>query len=101
MAWERDSFVFYRAWAEMATKMKDPEEQRIFIMGIINYGLNGEEPDFQNAMLDLLWVGAKPLLDANQTRWENSKKGGAPKGNKNAKKQPRNNQKTTLCKCKC
>lgn len=39
----------------------------------------------------------KPQIDRNNRRYENGKKGGAPKGNTNAgkpvKKQPKNNQK--------
>ena len=46
-----------------------------------------------------IWINFKMPLDTSKTNIENGKKGGAPKGNNNAKKttekQPKNNPKTT------
>ena len=46
-----------------------------------------------------LWLSLKPTIDSSIKKYiqsvENGKKGGAPKGNNNASKQPKNNQKLT------
>lgn len=90
---ERDSFVFYRSFKNAVCAL--PESMRLqMIMAILDYALDGKEPPpdgVERAILELI----RPQLEANNKRYENGKKGGAPKGNKNAakgKKTTENNQ---------
>jgi len=97
----RDSFVWYRSFKDCAKAL--PLEHRVELYeGIMDYGLDQSEPIFFNPYLQMAWALIKPQLDANWKRFKNGckgalhgKKGGAPKGNKNALKQPKNNPKTT------
>ena len=94
----RDSVVFYRSFYE-AIKEIPLEEQAIVYNAIYSYALDGVELEL-NGVAKAVFLLVKPQIDANNTRYENSCKGGAPKGNQNAKnnqkttkKQPKNNQK--------
>lgn len=91
---ERDSFVFYRSFKNAVCAL--PESMRLqMLMAILDYALDGKEPPpdgVERAVLELI----RPQLEANNKRYENGKKGGAPKGNNNAakgKKTTKNNQK--------
>jgi len=90
----RDSFVFYRSFYESFESLSKKDKLTLF-EALCNYALNDVEPKLVGvpaAMFKLL----KPQVDANNKRYENGCKGGAPYGNQNArKKQPKNNQKTT------
>ena len=98
----KDSFVFYRSFKESLSDLPDGDKL-IMYEAISDYALDRSEPNlsgFPKALFSLI----KPQLEANWKRFENGKKGGqygdlggAPKGNKNAKKakQPLNNGKTT------
>ena len=82
---EKQSFVFYRSFYEVGKKLS-PEDKVLFYEGICDYGFNGIEPQFKGT-LEMLWMLIKPQMTANIKRYQNGKKGGAPKGNTNAKKQ--------------
>ena len=89
----RESFVFYRSFYDAINKC--PADSRLILYeAITRYALDGIEPRFKG-ILDLVWTLVKPQLDANWKRYLNGFKGGAPVGNQNAVKQPKNNQKTT------
>ena len=89
----RESFVFYRSFYDAINKC--PADSRLVLYeAITRYALDGIEPRFEG-ILDLVWTLVKPQLDANWKRYLNGFKGGAPVGNQNAVKQPKNNQKTT------
>lgn len=102
---ERQSFVFYRSFSE-SIKMLPMQLRLPLYEAITDFGLNGQEPtfeDFQDKyILCAVWVGMRPQLEANRIKWENAckgapfgVKGGAPKGNQNARKSRQNNPKTT------
>ncbi|MCM1452661.1 MAG: DUF6291 domain-containing protein [Clostridium sp.] len=94
---ERKGFVFYHSWWVAIENL--PREVRGDVLAaIIEYGLTGAagEPlkPIAKAMLEMV----RPQIDANNRRYENGAKGrdygklgGAPTGNKNAKKQPQDN----------
>ena len=96
----RDSFIFYRSFFESIEEADQPS-QLLLYKAIAKYALYQEEPQLKG-MVKAVWKAIKPQLDANLIRYENGckggahgKKGGAPKGNKNAvkttPKQPQNN----------
>ena len=95
---KKDSFVFYRSFYEGIETMEDKEIKCDIYEAICNYCLNGVEPETDGWAKAYL-LAIKPMIDNASARYnarvENGKKGGAPKGNQNAKKQPKNNQETT------
>ena len=75
------SVIIYQSWFETALKL-GAEKQRKAIMQILNYGFYGTIPDNSaDLSLDLLFNSWRPLVDAA----ERHRRGGAPKGNQNAK----------------
>ena len=76
-----DSFVFYRSFAEVIEMIPDPEEQILMLKALIDYGLNGIEPNLEyplNAMFKQMTssiAGAQKRYNASV---ENGKKGGNP-----------------------
>jgi hypothetical protein len=63
-----------------------------FVRGVIKYHLDGTLPGFEDRALKVLFSSSKPEFDNNIAKYENTvherseagKKGGAPKGNRNA-----------------
>lgn len=83
----RDSFVFYRSYAE-AMKELDTDQKSALLDAICMYALDCIEPEI-NGVVRALFALIKPQIDSNNVRYENGKKGGAPRGNQNAAKQPK------------
>jgi hypothetical protein len=94
---ERKGFVFYRSFYEAITD-KDvgltKTEQLDLFLAISEYCLFGVVPELTGRS-KAMWILIKPQLDANNNRYENGTKGGAPKGNQNAKKTTEKQPKTT------
>ena len=84
----RESMVFYRGWIE-AIKNLSEEVQREVLMAIIGYGLNGETVELIAPITKAMFEMAKPQIDLNNNRYENSKKGGRPSVAKKPKKNHR------------
>lgn len=72
-----DSFVFYRSFFD-ALSVVPEEEYASCVKALLAYGLNGEDIA-EGSYAKMLLALAKPVLDANQKRRENGKKGGRPK----------------------
>ena len=98
----RESFIFYRSWADAISTLSDKEQLQIY-RAIIDYALDGEEPniDKMSRTSRAMWALIKPQIYNNIKRYEDGCRGGAPKGNANAqkstdKKQPKNNHRLIL-----
>lgn len=89
----RTSFVFYRSFFEAAALLPEAE-QAAFFMALCRYALEGTEPELPGA-LAALFLMARPILDANQQRYENGKKGGRPRQEKPAGAGRENHPETT------
>ena len=90
----RDSFLFYRSFAEALNALPKAEKEKALDF-IINYALDDLEPEEAEGVAVAVFKLVKPQIDANNKRYENGKAGGAPLGNQNARKQPKttkNNQ---------
>lgn len=89
-----DSIIILRSYWE-SIKHLNPKTRQEFLEAIVMYGLESVEPNFTGLELSL-WISIKSSMDSNVRRYqssvENGKKGGAPKGNSNAKKQPKTTQ---------
>jgi hypothetical protein len=89
---EKKSFLFYLNWKDQIDELDDQELRRL-INNLIKYH-SGEEVDLQTKTDRLVWRGILPGLEVNKDKYEkrvqanreNSKLGGAPKGNQNASK---------------
>ena len=85
---ERDSFVFYRSFAECISEL-DPEYQIECYKAIVRYALDGIEPE-ANGVVMAMFRAIKLQIDANNKRFVDGKKGaeygklgGRPKKDKN------------------
>ena len=72
----RDSFVFYRSFVEAADEL-NAEDFKTLITAICKYALDGEEPEI-TGIPKMLFTVARPILESNNKRYENGKKGGRP-----------------------
>lgn len=97
---QRESFPFFRTFYEGMEGFSE-KDRLIVYEAIFGYALDGIEPDLKKN-LQAIFKMVRPILDKSRKMWENGckgaehgVKGGAPKGNKNASKQPQNNGKTT------
>ena len=85
----RDSVLIYRSFWEALKKL--PAEDRLSaITAIIDYGLDDIEPDV-SGVASAIFLMAKPLVDKNNTRYQNGIKGGRPK----TREEPNENQTKT------
>ena len=84
----KDAFVCYRSYIEAIRLL--PEDKRWeFFEKVICYSLDGVDPELQDYDTKLAFTLMKANIDSCNKRYkssvENGKKGGAPKGNNNAK----------------
>lgn len=70
----RDSVVFYRSFYE-ALKDLPPEQFKESVKAIMEYGLNGKEPE-TTGIEKTIFLLTKPQIDANNKRYQNGTKGG-------------------------
>ena len=86
MTLERESMLIYKSFIDVSEQLSD-EDYRKFWNAIFRFGIYGEEiQKFNNPVIDALMTLISPLIKANIKNYENGKKGGAPRGNKNAEK---------------
>ena len=96
----RQGFTFFRSFRD-AIKMTPPKDQLVLYKAIADYALDRIEPDISKLSTAgrICWTALRPNIDSGIVRYLNGCKGGAPKGNSNArkttKKQPAINRKTT------
>lgn len=90
MAKEKKSFIVYQSW-RAAFELLNENEKATFITNLFKFN-NNEEIVLDTPMLNMFWKSIEYNLYENDKRYktsvENGSKGGAPKGNQNAKKQP-------------
>lgn len=89
-----DSFVFYRSFIEGIKRLPESERLKAYD-AIVEYALDDKPPE-GDGLFAIVYEMAKPQIDANKQRKEISKKGGAPKGNTNAKTAKNNSKQPTV-----
>ena len=91
----RESFVFYRSFYEAILELDNLEEQLELFSALCEYNFEGKKPQFKFKNTKAMFRIIQPLIDNATARYmasvENGKKGGAPLGNQNARKYPKNN----------
>ena len=85
----RDSIVFYRSFYE-SIKDLPPEQFKACALAILEYGLDGKEPE-GNGPEKMAYLLTKPQIDANNRRYQNGTKG----GRKKTEVEPESNQTET------
>ena len=91
---QRECFGFYRSWW-IALECLTDEQKLLLFDAILEYSFTGVAPELPKGVLQALWVSWLPTMKRNMLQYLKSKKGGAPKGNQNARKQSENNPETT------
>ena len=89
----RDSIVIYRSLRE-ATKQLDLETRAKVYDAVMDYAFDGTEPD-ETGVVQAMFLMIKPIIDLNNQRYENGRKGGRPKNQTETKTKPKNNQNET------
>lgn len=91
---KNNSFIFYSSFYESIKNLEDSDKLKIF-EAICEYGIYGKKKKVATKMGSIMEL-IIPLMDATSKRYtaqvENAKRGGAPIGNSNAKKQSKTTQ---------
>lgn len=74
----RDSLIFYYSFAKAIKRLPDDQQQLKALWSIIDYGLEGKEPEDDGGLFMSIFDMAKPQIDANVKRKVNGAKGGRP-----------------------
>lgn len=85
---KRDVFLFYRSFCEAALMIEDTTERLKLLEAIMLYGLDGAAPEDLTGSAAMCWKLISPVMKTSRIRAEAGAKGGAPKGNSNARKKP-------------
>lgn len=101
----RDSVLFYRSFWE-AVKELPAEQFKESVRAIMEYGLNGTEPE-TTGIEKTIYLLTKPQIDANNRRYQNGTKGGRPRSeakpsdnHPETENKPSDNQTITKCEPK-
>lgn len=81
----RDSFVFYRSWAESIDKLPKSQQLETY-KAIMEYALNDVETQLTGTA-SIIYEMAKPNLEANNKRYKNGCTGGRPKDTDSPRKE--------------
>ena len=87
----RESMIVYASWWKSIKELPVVVRNEV-LNAIVEYGIEGVMTSEQGQMTKAIMALIRPQIDANNVRWENGCRGGAPVGNQNARK---NNQETT------
>lgn len=90
----RESFIVYKSFYGLIKLLKAQQRLEMY-EAIFEYGFTGAEPDFKDDASSAIWQAILPQLKANQRRYENGLKGGAPVGNSNARKNNQDSEEKT------
>ena len=91
---EKDTFIVFMEWEENCEDLTDEEFGQL-MRAVFQYAKNGEKPSFSDRTMRACWKPIQQAIDRANEAYEhqcevnraNGKKGGAPYGNQNAKKQ--------------
>ena len=94
---KKQGFIVLPSYYEAVMMIEDEKLRLEAWDTLMSYGMEGVLPDNLNPMVKMLMKALQPTIDNTKRRYEasveNGKKGGAPRGNQNArKKQPKTTQ---------
>jgi hypothetical protein len=93
---EIEGFVFYKSFYEAISQIEEIDKRCIAYTAIFEYCFFGVEPNLTGTP-NIIWTLMKPQIDSSIKNYLNGKKGGAPQGNQNARKQPKTTENNPLC----
>ena len=93
----KETFVMFKSNIDVIKELPTDAEKLEMLYAIADYSMTGIIPEFKSLTCKLIFMSIRPNIDGANKRYtasvENGKKGGAPKGNSNAKKkQPKTTQ---------
>ena len=77
---EREYFIFYRSFYEAIRCMNEKVQLQVYT-AIAEYALDGIEPTNLCKEAQGMFLLIRPVIDANNSRFKNGKKGGRPRKN--------------------
>lgn len=83
--------MFYSSFRDAYEAMVTVDKDRDYMRALFKFAFDGETTRTGDTIFDAFISAFEPQIAKNKERRENGKKGGAPKGNTNAKKQPKVN----------
>lgn len=93
----RHNLIFMPSYKDSIRPLDD-ENRLLMYDALVDYAVDGIEPNLP-PLLNALFLAFKPIIDNGISNYdaavENGKKGGAPKGNQNARKYPKKKQPKT------
>lgn len=93
----RHNLIFMPSYKDSICLLDD-ENRLLMYDALVDYAVDGIEPNLP-PLLNALFLAFKPIIDNGISNYdaavENGKKGGAPKGNQNARKYPKKKQPKT------
>ena len=98
---ERNSFVVYTEWYDYIKELETDEERSRLFLALFEYKTTGKQPVDFKGPLKIVFMMMRSALDRDSAKYDEvcekraagGSKGGAPKGNQNARK---NNHKVNL-----
>lgn len=80
--------MFYSTFRDAYDALKTTGHALDYMDALLKFAFDGEKTRTGDTVTDAFITAFEPQIEANKKRRKNGKKGGAPKGNQNAKKQP-------------
>lgn len=87
-------FPFLATYRDAIDVLEEKDQLELY-KAITDYGLYMKEPQNASAVVRAVFLVLKPLLDKSRKNRQNGRKGGAPKGNSNARKTSEKQPKTS------
>ncbi len=87
-------FPFLATYRDAIDVLEEKDQLELY-KAITDYGLCMKEPQNASAVVRAVFLVLKPLLDKSRKNRQNGRKGGAPKGNSNARKTSEKQPKTS------
>lgn len=78
---ERESFIFYRSFHEAIKCLPDKVRGQLY-MAVADYALDGKEPENLCGEAQGMFMLMRPVIDKNNSLYNNGKKGGRPRKNR-------------------
>lgn len=85
MAEKFESVVMYGSWLEVARNQLNEDDVCKLMVQLMEYGLYGTIPQNDDAIMNVIFMMAKPNIDSNIRKKLSGRKGGRPKNKGNAK----------------
>lgn len=73
---DETSVIFYKSFQDMINRIRDGKVRAQAYDAIFEYAFFGREPETDNDLVWMVFLAARPQIDANSKRRENGKKGG-------------------------